>query len=198
VSNKNTFYFAFTLSELLISLAVIGLISALTLPAVFNSVQRSQKRAVLKESVSVIQTAFLVCLNTEECSSGNYANLYSMINSSVLCSSNDGSCKFSYPIAGAPSESTDNNSTGYMLQTGAYMWGFQTDNINQSDAFLIDFNGKTGPNIVGQDVLYLIRCDMNGYAGSGAVCNTPQHGSIQPIGWFSPESTALWEDLYKN
>ncbi|MFM7389310.1 MAG: type II secretion system protein [Vampirovibrionales bacterium] len=46
----------FTLSELLISLAVLGLISALTLPSIFNSVSQSQLKAKQKETIQVIQT----------------------------------------------------------------------------------------------------------------------------------------------
>jgi prepilin-type N-terminal cleavage/methylation domain-containing protein len=195
---NKSFLVGFSLSELLISVAVLGLISALTLPAVYNSVQKNQKKAVLKESVSVVQTAFLHCLNMGECSSGDYGKMYDNINATTLCKESDGSCTFSYPIAGAPSESTNTNSVGYLLQTGAYMWGFQTDSVHQSDAFVIDFNGEAAPNVVGEDVLYLLRCDMEGYAGGGQVCIQPKHGSIQPIGPFSPASTVLWEDIFSN
>ncbi|MFM7390680.1 MAG: type II secretion system protein, partial [Vampirovibrionales bacterium] len=45
----------FTLSELLISLAVLGLISALTLPSIFNSVSQSQHKAKMKETIQVLQ-----------------------------------------------------------------------------------------------------------------------------------------------
>ncbi|MFM7390177.1 MAG: type II secretion system protein [Vampirovibrionales bacterium] len=45
----------FTLSELLVSLAVLGLISALTLPSIFNSVSQSQLKATQKETIQILQ-----------------------------------------------------------------------------------------------------------------------------------------------
>ncbi|MCX5920958.1 MAG: type II secretion system protein, partial [Candidatus Melainabacteria bacterium] len=44
----------FTLSELLVSLAVLGLIAGLTAPSVVNSVEISRQKAVLKEDIQAI------------------------------------------------------------------------------------------------------------------------------------------------
>ena len=46
----------FTLSELLVSLAVLGLIAGLTVPSIVVSVQASQNRAKMKEAFQVIST----------------------------------------------------------------------------------------------------------------------------------------------
>ena len=46
----------FTLSELLVSLGVLGLIAGLTVPSIINSVQVAKKRAVLKESLQLISS----------------------------------------------------------------------------------------------------------------------------------------------
>ncbi|MCX5920361.1 MAG: type II secretion system protein, partial [Candidatus Melainabacteria bacterium] len=46
----------FTLSELLVSLAVLGLIAGLTVPSIINSVQVAKKRALLKESLQLISS----------------------------------------------------------------------------------------------------------------------------------------------
>ncbi|MFM7390127.1 MAG: type II secretion system protein [Vampirovibrionales bacterium] len=51
----NTNKTGFTLSELLISLAVLGLISALTLPSIFNSVSTAQMKAKQKETIQILQ-----------------------------------------------------------------------------------------------------------------------------------------------
>ena len=48
---------AFTLTELLISLAVLGLIATLTLPHVFMSVDRAKKRAAFKEAYQALAQA---------------------------------------------------------------------------------------------------------------------------------------------
>ncbi|MFM7389501.1 MAG: type II secretion system protein [Vampirovibrionales bacterium] len=49
-------YKGFTLSELLISLAVLGLISALTLPTIFNTVSEQRSKAGLKEAITAFQS----------------------------------------------------------------------------------------------------------------------------------------------
>jgi prepilin-type N-terminal cleavage/methylation domain-containing protein len=53
----------FTLSELLVSLAVLGLIAGLTVPSVVQSVEKSKRKAVLKETIQamseIIQGGYL-------------------------------------------------------------------------------------------------------------------------------------------
>ena len=44
----------FTLSELLVSLAVLGLIAGLTVPSIVNAVQVSRTKAVLKETFQIV------------------------------------------------------------------------------------------------------------------------------------------------
>ena len=56
-SQKASVKKAFTLTELLVSMAVLGLIATLTLPHVFMSVDRAKKRAVFKESFQALQGA---------------------------------------------------------------------------------------------------------------------------------------------
>lgn len=58
MNSDNTTNSGFTLSELLISLSVLGLISALTLPNVYNSVNKNKNNAVAKETFQMISQAF--------------------------------------------------------------------------------------------------------------------------------------------
>jgi prepilin-type N-terminal cleavage/methylation domain-containing protein len=48
---------AFTLTELLVSMAILGLIATLTLPHMFMSVDRAKKRAVFKEAYNALALA---------------------------------------------------------------------------------------------------------------------------------------------
>jgi prepilin-type N-terminal cleavage/methylation domain-containing protein len=48
------FRLGFTLSELLVSLAVLGLIAGLTVPSVINSIETVKKRALAKEALQII------------------------------------------------------------------------------------------------------------------------------------------------
>ena len=51
---------AFTLAEVLITLGIIGIIAALTLPAVINNTQKKERREALKKAYSVLQQALLM------------------------------------------------------------------------------------------------------------------------------------------
>ena len=50
--------FGFTLAEVLITLAVIGIIAALTIPGLISSVEKSQYEAAFKKEYSVISRAY--------------------------------------------------------------------------------------------------------------------------------------------
>ena len=54
---KTSIIKAFTLTELLVSMAVLGLIATLTLPHMFMSADRAKKRAVFKEAYQALQEA---------------------------------------------------------------------------------------------------------------------------------------------
>jgi prepilin-type N-terminal cleavage/methylation domain-containing protein len=51
---RSAFKAGFTLSELLVSLAVLGLIAGLTVPSIVNAVDVSKQKAVLKEDIQAI------------------------------------------------------------------------------------------------------------------------------------------------
>lgn len=51
-------YKAFTLSEVLISLVIIGVIAAITLPALMNNTNDNQYKSALKKNFSVLSQAF--------------------------------------------------------------------------------------------------------------------------------------------
>lgn len=59
--------FAFTLAEVLITIGIIGVIAAVTLPAVISNTQNKQLETGLKKSVSVIEQA----LNMYQAEYGN-------------------------------------------------------------------------------------------------------------------------------
>ncbi|MDR1326953.1 MAG: type II secretion system GspH family protein [Heliobacteriaceae bacterium] len=50
---------AFTLSEVLITLGIIGVVAALTLPGLINSLQKRELQIALKKNYSVISQAFM-------------------------------------------------------------------------------------------------------------------------------------------
>jgi prepilin-type N-terminal cleavage/methylation domain-containing protein len=57
LTQKSSVKKAFTLTELLVSMAVLGLIATLTLPHMFMSVDRAKKRAAFKEAYQALAQA---------------------------------------------------------------------------------------------------------------------------------------------
>ena len=61
--NFYNYSFAFTLAEVLITLGIIGVVAALTLPTVINNIQNRQLEAGLKKAYSTINQALLLYEN---------------------------------------------------------------------------------------------------------------------------------------
>jgi prepilin-type N-terminal cleavage/methylation domain-containing protein len=55
-SKPQAFKLGFTLSELLVSLTVLGLIAGLTVPSIITSVEKSKRQALLKEGFQIISS----------------------------------------------------------------------------------------------------------------------------------------------
>lgn len=54
---KQKYFNAFTLAEVLITLGIIGIVAAMTIPSLLNSIQDSQFKSALKETYSAIANA---------------------------------------------------------------------------------------------------------------------------------------------
>ena len=55
--------FGFTLAEVLITLGIIGVVAALTLPAVINNTEKKERQEALKKAYSTLQQALLMYQN---------------------------------------------------------------------------------------------------------------------------------------
>lgn len=93
--------FAFTLSEVLITLGVIGVVAAMTLPTLIKNYQKMVWVSQLKKSYSVIEQGFQKIMADEEVDKLSDVSFFSMLNSDedVYCYSpnseiqNTGNCK---------------------------------------------------------------------------------------------------------
>lgn len=71
---KHNRYSGFTLAEILISLTVLGVLSALTVPALFQNIHDEQNKIILKKSISDFSNAHLQLRNAN---GGSLVGLYS-------------------------------------------------------------------------------------------------------------------------
>jgi prepilin-type N-terminal cleavage/methylation domain-containing protein len=150
----------FTLTELLISLAILGEIATFTIPKILTSQQSAKRAAVLKESISTIQAVIYNGILTRNLTLTNsYSYISSNVNAVKLCPTNARTegC-WTQPLF-----DSNPQGPGFILPNGATVSGFETpwspnDNGNGQWAgyFFIDWNGADGPNLEGQDQMILV------------------------------------------
>lgn len=135
----------FTLSELLVSLAVLGLIAGLTVPTVWASVKQSQDRALLTTAIRTLSEATSKLVNEPPALvSPNNTTWHAY--DALLNSADD-----NFVAAG-------NTANSFTMPGGMVVSGFDF-NYNQGlEAIMLDANGTTAPNAIGKDRLMLTAC----------------------------------------
>lgn len=154
----------FTLSELLISLAVIGLIAVLTIPTLLRSVSQQQDRARLKETIAATQQVLYQAQRTGRLTalpsqSEVIALLRSDLNYTKECSNGTADCTSSTTPHDYPTIRV--GATSWILASGASITSLgcaATNPSHQSCDFTFDANGPQAPNLPGQDEVTLSYC----------------------------------------
>ncbi|MBE7706541.1 MAG: type II secretion system protein [Cyanobacteria bacterium SIG30] len=171
---------AFTLAEVLITLAIIGVVAALTIPAVVANYKKTEIETQLKSTYSILSNALNLAIKDygpaytwsieRQGSSNKNAELFlkqyfvPYLKVARDCgTSNEGECKhqiyalgggkFNYGYGGNPSE----NFAKIYLANGTYIGSnvsSEGDKFVQLQ-FFIDANGHKKPNQVGVDIHFL-------------------------------------------
>lgn len=163
---------AFTLAEVLITLGIIGVVAALTIPTLMTKYKKNVTAVRVKKAYSELQQA----IRLSEAENGEMKEWY-ITNSPTIewereffgkyikpyytnlkeCSTgNDESCGI--PVSGSGINYITNNGTGIsMVAYGSSM------------SILVDINGSQKPNIMGQDVFYF----------------QTDTGKLMPSGWIN-------------
>ena len=143
----------FTLVELLIAIAVLGVIATFALSKVLNSVDTSAHNVKLKEAFSVIISLSYQGFASREMKS-NLSYIIDRLNIVKRCSSNSisqGCYTAANPTGMAFNERDE---LGFILPSGVAGIGLN-DQGGATNGFFLDANGDSGPNVVGVDVLVL-------------------------------------------
>jgi prepilin-type N-terminal cleavage/methylation domain-containing protein len=174
----------FTLSELLVSLSVLGLIAALTLPSVFKSVKASKERAVWKETINALSTALRAGVDSGEITD-TYSTVAYFKTHLVASEIRNSACPDAQPYPAT--------TVCFRFHNGAVM-----NMIGGGHEFLyLDVNGAEGPNSGGVDRISLNwnPTQITGYAPFGSRQNPwpIRPGEILPS-WNS--DVALYKKIY--
>lgn len=191
----------FTLAELLIALAILGVIAVFTIPKVLQSQQSSASNAVAKEALGTLSAAFSAYqLNNSLSASTKSADLTPYLNYVKM-----GTTTVLDHVGGTPYGANDtcsNSKPCFQLHNGAMLMMYDTNFCNTSNIsfihFILDPDGKfsgaansTAPGVsMGVDLHYNGKINSAGTRNAGTDC-TYQGGGNQFWGtvpdptWFS-------------
>lgn len=184
---------AFTLTELLIALGIIGTIAALCIPSLMTTINNKSLAIQLQNNVAAVQQAIAnqkIIKNTKDMSETAFANetdFYALFQSSKgeTCSASSTTKCWgdSYRVigGGAPSYELVPEGNAIRLKNGATI-AYKTGNDDaygnkQLCEIFIDVNGADEPNIVGRDLFAFFISKNGSISGNRSVnpgtCDTP-------------------------
>ena len=183
---------AFTLTELLIALGIIGTIAALSIPSLMTSVHNKMLATQLQNNVESIQQAIAnqkIINNTKDLTETKFkdeSGFYSLFQTtkSEKCSATVKCWGSSYRVIGGNQAEYDGipPENAIRLKNGATI-SYQMENIGdaygnrQLAEVFIDVNGADEPNIVGRDYFAFFISKNGTISGNRSVntatCDTP-------------------------
>ncbi len=194
----------FTLAEVLITLAIIGVVAALTIPTVINNYQKTQTVTRLKKAYSVLSNTTNLAIadngpiknwdvgNQNRDASNAFVKTYlaPYLKVAKICETEiDGACKFT--VNGLNKTSTTYGPTfaRFYLNDGTFMclltfnYSYSGGTLKQAD-FYVDINGQKPPNTWGKDVFpYVYFIDRPDYP--------TLNGKFMPFGMQNSRSVSL-------
>ncbi len=205
--------FGFTLAEVLITLGIIGVVAAMTMPTLMNSTQGAQYKTAYKKALSAISQAVVLNVALDDynladtvstSTASNTQSLYTMFRNRMnVVKTTDGTTGYSIIAQTGSGTTTVNDGTNYTL--------FFNDGIafsfpktakectidttrgaagyNNACRGFIDVNGQKAPNKV-------VKCD----SGTGANCQVTNPTDVYPVIFYDqqilPNSDAARAVLY--
>ncbi len=159
-------FLAFTLAEVLVTLGIIGVVSALTVPTLMKNHQRkvfvTQLRKVYSQLSQAAEQAMTdnnaVSLGESEYASNPMGFIQNYFKTVKHCTaSGDGCVPTSYKtLNGGTSSSSTYDTNCYVIADGAAICyhggGWSGSDELTSAEYLIDVNSMAGPNVVGRDL----------------------------------------------
>jgi type II secretory pathway pseudopilin PulG len=145
----------------LITIAIIGVIASLTLPALMSNVQRQQAGPALLRAIATLDTANAIMFTEQDMysfsdSCRDYVNdCFRRFISQRIGADNGGQRQvyqeFNDTIGAEPL--AGERTGGYTTKNG-FIYYFGNTNADGSVNVQIDINGLRGPNMVGKDLFY--------------------------------------------
>jgi|GEM_PF-4584876 len=150
----------FTLSELVISLAVLGLIAAMTIPSILFSLGKNAERARIMETYNIVTNAAFQVTSGALTSDTVINMLRSTLNAQRVCltASSTNGCQST--TVGFPSE------PGFLFQSGAVINGLDNNTTSLNLVTIMSDGTKTDSNELQLAINFSDRALINTFASS--------------------------------
>ena len=154
---------AFTLAEVLITLAIIGVVAAMTIPTLISDYQEKANVTKLKVTYSMLANAWqLAYANKGEFKDGDPDDLYNYISPYIKFSKYCGRETGCWPdlmikfLHGTDWVNIDSytNYRKAIISNGSLIQFYARSYDNKAPEFRVDINGFAGPNSLGKDIFY--------------------------------------------
>lgn len=179
----------FTLAELLIALAILGVIATFTIPKVLTSQNDSKRTAVMKEAVATLNNVLQQGLLEGGVTDSNLGTYYlNHLNAIKICDTNAKTqgCWSNVATTFAGQEATP----GVVLANGAFICGFDDASSGTgADTIAIDWNGADGPNTEGNDIM-MVRAIVDNSTITDRVSTVRGDGAY-------PTSLTMWNQIFQ-
>ena len=168
---------AFTLAEVLITLVIIGVIAAATIPTLINKTQKQETVAGVKKAYSTLQSAVHKIALEKGYPQGDYsfitdANSFfddfaKTVHAIKRCNGLDGCIPLSVKALHGRADGIANY-TNAVITSDGFVYTFATsvsprysgipdeDNGNLIGIFWVDVNGHKGPQTFGKDLFFFV------------------------------------------
>lgn len=193
----------FTLTELLIGLAVLAVLAAFSIPKVMQMQNEAQKRSIFKASLQAMRhiTMEMATRGENLAGSAGITALYNRLGAVQICAAGNTTCQ---------TYATGDLSQGAILPNGTHLYGFNP--AGSIDGFWMDYNGRNAPNLVGEDILALYRINQDNTSicaldNNGATITTQEEAGAIELwpeaclgGWKqsgSSNNDVLWNAIWQ-
>ena len=199
---------AFTLAEVLVTLGIIGVVSAMTVPTLMQNHQRKTYVTQLHKVYNEFSQALVQyqndrnALNLSEAGLNSQAQFNSFVSSYFkvvqTCSNSLTPCfldENSYKkMDGTALASAYTVTNAYVLASGASVRFLHAASGDKIGHIMVDINGQKGPNILGRD-LFTIAVYKDGMLddeGSSAPLTKAARDTLYTNGCASATASAVW------
>ena len=190
---KSTQRKAFTIAEILLTLLIIGVVAAITIPVIYNNYKKETTISAIKKSYTTLMQA-LISAETDNGTRGSWSissttDFFTTYLKPYLIITKDcglstyGECY--YPIKkmdGDPAGQTSPRQRFYLNDTYIGIVPLTVDGGGNTFTMLeMDINGEKSPNICGKDVFFFVFYSQHS--------NSSLSGRLFPYGWNQSRAT---------